>query len=546
MKKKHISKDIQLLCRKLRSHNIGKLDTDFSVSGSQDFPPETKQEANQYLESEEQEQRKLDEFRSCNLLSVYNDLEIEQCETTRKEKSNNVEIRPNCLLGGAPPGQKDKKEKISVKYEYSFQPRENSLTVHKVCPYHDLNNLVRDNPALREKVKGHQLVKITSMILTVKVPKWVPEDKLIYHWEIMDVKEGQTQVRAYPPIKLEPVRSEGKEFYVREIPLDPSFFDSNETRLKTNSDMSMYPLLFLKTEGEDMYKLQHYDQLMYESKMRMTIERRDPGVALQPWLMISLPTSDTKIEATEIKSIEGVMREQNCLYEKKQFDPKLSKRNWKVNFNSNSSVVLYRKKCENCEEEMLGQSQELHSYPKKKICEQCFDCLERDLVIPGKSWRDKVQCRTCAKWTDELYGKFKKCSDCVTALILEQKQLYAYYCNDCQFDRTSLNINKWRDAKICEPCNSRRIKNRDSKHCIYCLINEGSGIGTTVCNFCHQYLSTVLIPCEDKRNCWICQHQAKEEYAGVLYCTDCWSGKMTALFRHRQRNVKIYEKKRSW
>jgi len=52
---------------------------------------------------------------------------------------------------------------------------------------------------------------------------------------------------------------------------------------------------------------------------------------------------------------------------KKQFDPKLSKRNWKVNFDSNSSVVLHRKKCENCEEEMLGQSQELYSYPKKKF-----------------------------------------------------------------------------------------------------------------------------------------------------------------------------------
>jgi len=305
------------LCNKLRSHNIGKLDTDFSVSGRQDFLPEIEQKANQYLEVEEQEQRKLDEFRSCSLLHTYNKCEIDQWETMIKEKNNNSEVRANCLLGGAPPGQKEKKEKISVKYEYSFQPRENSLTVHKVCPYHDLNNLVKDNPALQEKVKGHQLIKITSMFLTVKVPKWVPEDKLIYHWEIMDVREGETQVRAYPPIKLEPVRSEGKEFYVREIPLDPSFLDSNETKLRTNSDMSMYPLLFLKTEGEDMYKLQHYDQLMYDSKMRMTIERREPGVVLQPWLTICLPIKKLDVRVIEIKSTEGVIRAHHCLYEKK-------------------------------------------------------------------------------------------------------------------------------------------------------------------------------------------------------------------------------------
>jgi len=344
MKKKNISKDIQLLCNKLRLHNIGKLDTDFSVSGRQDFLPEVEQKANQYLEVEEQEQKKLDEFRSCGWVSAYNECEIDQYETMIKEKNNNTEVRANCLLGGAPPGQKERKEKISVKYEYSFRPRENSLTVHKVCPYHDLNNLVRDNPALREKVKGHQLIKITSMFLTVKVPKWVPEDKLLYHWEIMDVREGETQVRAYPPIQLQPVRSDGKEFYVKEIPLDSSFFDSNGTRLKTNSDTSMYPLLFLKTEGEDMYKLQHYDQLMYDSKMRMTVEMREPGVVLQPWLTIGQPTSDLNAKVIEIKSTEVVIRAHYCLYEKKQFDPKLSKRNWKLNFDYNSSVVLYRKK----------------------------------------------------------------------------------------------------------------------------------------------------------------------------------------------------------
>jgi len=457
------------------------------------------------------------------------------------------------LLGGCP-GKEAKIAVLTVRHTYEFQPVEGALKIHRVCPRQDIHNLMKINDHLRARVKGAQTFKLHSMILEVRVPHDVPFKSLTYHWELLFLSGGGATVRPYPIIDLIKTGKKTSEHYVVKIPFDPSFMTyGDKTRIMTCDDASTYPVIFLKTEGREMDNLLVEKRLHYQAKVEIEIWEREPNVGLMTWLHddevvhqrnpnsnssvknLSSAIVPKKIVVTIDKEIEEVMT-----YQVPYFDPKSSKRNWKIEWQAPVRELIRLHQCVNCKIDFLW-SDKSGPYLQYNclLCEHCVCVLEHSLYHTQLNAPDHVRCQKCSNYFTQLFGTFRYCYSCVQG-ILPVVSPAPLNCLGCERPLQTLKVSAEEQGMLrplCEKCEDKWKNSFQWQYCLYCAVKLTKGKGTTVCVNCTEYLSSAgVISGNCITECFICEKSASEEFGGILYCSICWDIKIAALWKYRKKN----------